>query len=161
MALTFSELLNRPLPAVQRKIGPMRLSEALQVVAGPAWRMSVDEVNREVCFVLRDAYRVQAKTKALTSVTPAVAGAARTSSPEITRNPYTGVLPGNKVEPVIAGQHLAAKKGTELKPVSQSLPVPALRPGGTPVTSGMSSVPPPVKPVSSPAPRNPFTGKKN
>ena len=154
----FSELLNRPLPAVQRKIGPMRLSEALQVVAGPAWRMSVDEVNREVCFVLRDAYRVQAKTKALTSVTPAVAGAARTSSPETTRNPYTGVLPGNKAESVIAGQHLAAKKGTELKPVSQSLPVPALRPGGTPVTSGMSSVPP-VKPVSSPAPRNPFTGK--
>ncbi|WP_336284310.1 type IV pilin component protein pilL [Citrobacter arsenatis] len=126
----FSELLNRPLPAVQRKIGPMRLSEALQVVAGPAWRMSVDEVNREVCFVLRDAYRVQAKTKALTSVTPTV----------------------------IAGQHLAAKKGTELKPVSQSLPVPALRPGGTPVTSGVSSVPP-VKQVSSPAPRNPFTGK--
>ncbi|EGK7273465.1 hypothetical protein IO638_000192 [Salmonella enterica subsp. enterica serovar Newport] len=154
----FSELLNRPLPAVQRKIGSMRLSEALQVVAGPAWRMSVDEVNREVCFVLRDAYRVQAKTKALTSVTPAVAGAARTSSPETTRNPYTGVLPGNKAEPVIAGQHLAAKKGTELKPVSQSLPVPALRPGGTPVTSGMSSVPP-VKPVSSQAPRNPFTGK--
>ena len=154
----FSELLNRPLPAVQRKIGPMRLSEALQVVAGPAWRMSVDEVNREVCFVLRDAYRVQAKTKALTSVTPAVTGAARTSSPETTRNPYTGVLPGNKAEPVIAGQHLAAKKGTELKPVSQSLPVPALRPGGTPVTSGVSSAPP-VKQVSSPAPRNPFTGK--
>ncbi|ALG18773.1 TcpQ domain-containing protein [Salmonella enterica subsp. enterica serovar Typhi] len=132
----FSELLNRPLPAVQRKIGPMRLSEALQVVAGPAWRMSVDEVNREVCFVLRDAYRVQAKTKALTSVTPAVTGAARTSSPETTRNPYTGVLPGNKAEPVIAGQHLAAKKGT----------------------SGVSSAPP-VKQVSSPAPRNPFTGK--
>lgn len=57
----FAELLNRPLPAVQRKIGPMRLSEALQVVAGPAWRMSVDEVNREVCFVLRDAYQAQAK----------------------------------------------------------------------------------------------------
>ncbi|EEP5104958.1 hypothetical protein HBZ11_004597, partial [Salmonella enterica] len=31
----FAELLKRPLPAVQRKIGPMRLSEALQVVAGP------------------------------------------------------------------------------------------------------------------------------
>lgn len=157
----FSELLNRPLPAVQRKIGPMRLSEALQVVAGPAWRMSVDEVNREVCFVLRDAYLAQAKTKALTSVAPAVASAARAgvySSPETTRNPYTGVLPGKKAEPVIAGQLLAAKKGTELKPVSQSLPVPALRPGGAPVTSGMSSVPP-VKPVPSPASRNPFTGK--
>lgn len=157
----FSELLNRPLPSVQRKIGPMRLSEALQVVAGPAWRMFVDDVNREVCFVLRDAYLAQAKTKTLTSLTPAVTGAARTgvySSPETTRNPYTGVLPGNKAEPVIAGEHLAVKKGAELKPVSQSLPVPALRPGGTSAIPGMSSVTP-VKPASSPSPRNPFTGE--
>ncbi|HCM1917197.1 TPA: TcpQ domain-containing protein [Salmonella enterica subsp. salamae serovar 28:r:e,n,z15] len=57
----FTELLNRPLPAVQRRLGPVRLSEALQVVAGPAWRMTVDEVNREVCFVLRDAYLAQAR----------------------------------------------------------------------------------------------------
>ncbi|HHR3735589.1 TPA: hypothetical protein ACS5XR_005084, partial [Salmonella enterica] len=57
----FAELLNRPLPAVQRRLGPVRLSEALQVVAGPAWRMTVDEVNREVCFVLREAYLVQAR----------------------------------------------------------------------------------------------------
>ncbi|EOC0699189.1 TcpQ domain-containing protein [Salmonella enterica subsp. enterica serovar Kokomlemle] len=57
----FAELLNRPLPAVQRRLGPVRLSEALQVVAGPAWRMTVDEVNREVCFVLREAYLAQAR----------------------------------------------------------------------------------------------------
>lgn len=63
----FAELLKRPLPAVQRKIGPMRLSEALQIVAGPAWRMSVDEVNREVCFVLRDAWLAQAKTPVSTT----------------------------------------------------------------------------------------------
>ncbi|MJZ42587.1 hypothetical protein DS487_17120 [Salmonella enterica subsp. enterica] len=157
----FAELLNRPLPAVQRKIGPVRLSEALQVVAGPAWRMSVDEVNREVCFVLRDAWRAQADADALTAGTPAVAGTARAgvySSPETTRNPYTGVLPGNTAEPVVAGQSLAAKKGAEQKPVSQSLPVPALRPGRTPATPGMSSEPP-VKPVPSAAPRNPFTGE--
>nr|WP_310615710.1 TcpQ domain-containing protein [Pantoea cypripedii] len=53
----FSELLSRPLPAVQREIGPLKLSEALQVVAGPAWRLKVDEVNREICFELRDQYR--------------------------------------------------------------------------------------------------------
>ncbi|EKC7220749.1 TcpQ domain-containing protein [Salmonella enterica] len=57
----FAELLNRPLPAIQRRLGPVRLREALQVVAGPAWRMTVDEVNREVCFVLRVAYLVQAR----------------------------------------------------------------------------------------------------
>lgn len=123
----FAELLKRPLPAVQRKIGPMRLSEALQVVAGPAWRMSVDEVNREVCFVLRDAYLAQAKTPVSTapvatiSDTPGVYASVETS-----RNPYTGVLPGKKAVPVVAGQLQASKKETGQKPVSQSLPVTGL-----------------------------------
>ncbi|HAF2162427.1 TPA: hypothetical protein G8N56_004001 [Salmonella enterica] len=79
----FAELLNRPLPAVQRRLGPVRLSEALQVVAGPAWRMTVDEVNREVCFVLREAYLAQTKTRPGTSpvtTTPAVASAVPASA---------------------------------------------------------------------------------
>lgn len=148
----FAELLNRPLPAVQRKIGPVRLSEALQVVAGPAWRMSVDEVNREVCFMLRDAYRAQAKTAV--SVSPALKGTVTAgvySSPETSRNPYTGVLPGKKAEPVVAAQMLAAKNGAS---VSQSLPVPALQPPATPVS--VMSPGPSVLPA---APRNPFTGE--
>ncbi|EAP3475743.1 hypothetical protein EAJ79_21080 [Salmonella enterica] len=156
----FAELLNRPLPAIQRKIGPMRLSEALQVVAGPAWRMSVDEVNREVCFVLRDAYLTQAKARAQTSVTPVVAGAARSgvySSPETTRNPYTGVLPGNKPSPVVAGHVLAAKNSREQAAGSQSLPVPALKPPATPVKS--VGVPVSATSTASTAPRNPFTGE--
>lgn len=151
----FAELLQRPLPAVQRKIGPVRLSEALQVVAGPAWRMSVDEVNREVCFVLRDAYLAQAKTPVSTppvatvSATPGVYASVETS-----RNPYTGVLPGKKAEPVVAGQLPASKKDTAPKPVSQSLPVPALQPPATavkPVGAPVYATPP--------APRNPFTGE--
>ncbi|EKP7536973.1 TcpQ domain-containing protein [Salmonella enterica] len=158
----FAELLNRPLPAVQRRIGPMRLSEALQVVAGPAWRMSVDEVNREVCFVLRDAYLTQAKALTQTSVTPptavtpAVAGPVRDgvySSPETSRNPYTGALPGKTPEPVVAGHLLATKNSKELA-AGQSLPVPALQPPATPV----KSVGTPVSATST-APRNPFTGE--
>ncbi|ECK6593480.1 hypothetical protein FR110_19675 [Salmonella enterica] len=151
----FAELLQRPLPAVQRKIGPVRLSEALQVVAGPAWRMSVDEVNREVCFVLRDAYLAQAKTPVSTppvatvSATPGVYASVETS-----RNPYTGVLPGKKAETVVAGQLPASKKDTTPKPVSQSLPVPALQPPATAV----KSVGAPVS-ATPPAPRNPFTGE--
>lgn len=120
----FAELLKRPLPAVQRKIGPMRLSEALQVVAGPAWRMSVDEVNREVCFVLRDAYLAQAKTTA--SATPTLKSSDTAGvyvSPETSRNPYTGVLPGKNAVPVVAGQLLTSKKDTAQKPVSEFLPV--------------------------------------
>ncbi|ECZ9314165.1 hypothetical protein A3T98_18000 [Salmonella enterica subsp. enterica serovar Newport] len=152
----FAELLKRPLPAVQRKIGPMRLSEALQIVAGPAWRMSVDEVNREVCFVLRDAWLAQAKTTA--SATPTLKSSSDTAgvyaSPETSRNPYTGVLPGKKAVPVVAGQLLASKKETGQKPVSQSLPVPALQPPATSV----KSVGAPVS-ATPPAPRNPFTGE--
>ncbi|EDO1895689.1 hypothetical protein CT850_13810 [Salmonella enterica] len=151
----FAELLKRPLPAVQRKIGPMRLSEALQVVAGPAWRMSVDEVNREVCFVLRDAYLAQAKTPVSTIPIATVSGAPGVyASVETSRNPYTGVLPGKKAAPVVAGQLLASKKETGQKPVSQSLPVPALQPPATPV----KSVGEPVS-ATPPAPRNPFTGE--
>ncbi|EAM1694804.1 TcpQ domain-containing protein [Salmonella enterica] len=151
----FAELLKRPLPAVQRKIGPMRLSEALQVVAGPAWRMSVDAVNREVCFVLRDAYLAQAKTTA--SATPTLKSSDTAGvyvSPETSRNPYTGVLPGKNAVPVVAGQLLTSKKDTAQKPVSEFLPVPALQPPATSV----KSVGAPVS-ATAPAPRNPFTGE--
>ncbi|EHU7154891.1 TcpQ domain-containing protein [Salmonella enterica] len=151
----FAELLKRPLPAVQRKIGPMRLSEALQVVAGPAWRMSVDEVNREVCFVLRDAYLTQAKTLVSTTPVATISGTPGVyASVETSRNPYTGVLPGKKAVPVVAGQLLASKKETGQKPVSQSLPVPALQPPATSVKSVRATVS-----ATTPAPRNPFTGE--
>lgn len=151
----FAELLKRPLPAVQRKIGPMRLSEALQVVAGPAWRMSVDEVNREVCFVLRDAYLAQAKTPVSTIPIATVSGAPSVyASVETSRNPYTGVLPGKKAAPVMAGQLMASKKETGQQLVSQSLPVPALQPPATPVKSVGASVS-----ATSTSPRNPFTGE--
>ncbi|EAA8752634.1 PFGI-1 class ICE element type IV pilus protein PilL2 [Salmonella enterica] len=151
----FAELLKRPLPAVQRKIGPMRLSEALQVVAGPAWRMSVDEVNREVCFVLRDAYLAQAKTPVSTIPNATVSGAPSVyASVDTSRNPYTGVLPGKKAAPVMAGQLMASKKETGQKLVSQSLPVPALQPPATPMKSVGASVS-----ATSTSPRNPFTGE--
>lgn len=58
----FTAMLARKLPAVQRRIGSVRLYEALQLLAGSAWRMQVNEVNREVCFVLREGYGTLAKT---------------------------------------------------------------------------------------------------
>ena len=48
-----SVLYSRPLAAALYKIGPMTLSNALQVLAGPAWQVEVDQVDREVCYVLR------------------------------------------------------------------------------------------------------------
>ncbi len=116
----FSELLNRPLPAVQRHLGPVRLSEALQVVAGPAWRMTVDEVNREVCFVLRDAYLVQARpASSPVTAAPAVsASAAGVSSASAQTGPgETHPLPA---VPVLTASGTGGKGTVKTAPVSTS-----------------------------------------
>lgn len=41
-----------PLPAAHFDLGPMTLHDALTTLAGPAWKLSVDEVLRQVCFTL-------------------------------------------------------------------------------------------------------------
>jgi len=51
-------LYTRPLPAAQYRLGPMTLRNTLQVLAGPAWQVKVDEVNRQVCFALRPGYQL-------------------------------------------------------------------------------------------------------
>lgn len=99
----FSELLSRSLPAVQRTLGPIRLSEALQVLAGPAWRLRVDEVNREICFALRDEYR--------------------TFTPAVSSTPTAKMLSPAPTDPATP----AAKSQDSAPPAkkAESLPVPA------------------------------------
>lgn len=43
-------LFTRPLPAAHYQLGPIPLRRALQVLAGPAWQLTTDEVSRSVCF---------------------------------------------------------------------------------------------------------------
>lgn len=43
-------LFTRPLPAAHYRLGPITLQSALQVLAGPTWPLTVDEVSRSVCF---------------------------------------------------------------------------------------------------------------
>lgn len=43
-------LFTRPLPAAHYRFGPISLRSALQVLAGPAWQLTTDEVSRSVCF---------------------------------------------------------------------------------------------------------------
>ncbi|EIT6901397.1 TcpQ domain-containing protein [Salmonella enterica] len=157
----FAELLNRPLPAVQRRLGPVRLSEALQVVAGPAWRMTVDEVNREVCFVLRDAYLAQARpasspVTAAPAVSASAAGASsagvQTRQSETLPLPAVPVLTASgsgsngtvKTPPVLSPPPAssATVKNTASSTVKTSAKVPA---GGTPAVAATG--------------RNPFSGK--
>lgn len=58
-------LYNKKLPKVQYKIGPVKLSDALQIMAGPAWQLTVDDVEREVCFKLNDGYEIKLPTEAV------------------------------------------------------------------------------------------------
>jgi conjugative transfer region protein (TIGR03748 family) len=45
------QLLQRlPLPAVVREIGPIRLADALQTIAGEAWILRTDNLHRVVWF---------------------------------------------------------------------------------------------------------------
>ena len=48
-------LFTRPLPAVHYRLGPIPLQGALQLLAGPAWQLLVDQRNRSVCFEPRAA----------------------------------------------------------------------------------------------------------
>jgi conjugative transfer region protein (TIGR03748 family) len=43
-------LSTRPLPAVHYRLGPISLRRALQVLAGPVWQLTTDEVSRSVWF---------------------------------------------------------------------------------------------------------------
>jgi type IV pili sensor histidine kinase/response regulator len=51
-------LYNQALPGVQHQLGPIRLVEALQILAGPAWQLDVDSVQRVVCHSLREGFRL-------------------------------------------------------------------------------------------------------
>lgn len=53
-------LYRQPLPAVQSQLGPVRLSDALQIFGGPAWQVDVDEVQRVACHSLRQGYQLPA-----------------------------------------------------------------------------------------------------
>ena len=67
-------LYTRPLPAAHYKLGPITLRNALQVLVGPAYQVQVDEVNRKVCFTIRDDYQLakaQSTTKSSTTITKA------------------------------------------------------------------------------------------
>lgn len=140
----FAELLNRPLPAVQRRLGPVRLSEALQVVAGPAWRMTVDEVNREVCFVLRDAYLAQARPTSSPITVPAVAPAVFASSAGVQTWPSeTNLLPA---VPVLTASGSGGNGTVKTPPVSPSSSTATVNQMAT--TGGHAAVSPSLTPVT-------------
>lgn len=69
-------LYGLPLPASQAQLGPMTLRNTIQILAGPAWQVSVDEVARRICFAQRPGYERVASSdtslRAPGAVSPAV-----------------------------------------------------------------------------------------
>lgn len=145
-ATHFVKLIGRPLPAIQRKIGPIRLSEALQIVAGSAWRIRVDEVNREVCFVLRDEYRQFSETTVGRMTPPKMqvplqrSSSPALSAPTLSNSTLATPLPA---KPLIAERSktdtlqspVAGGRPTTVSSVSPTQPVKSLLSGSTPVTT--------------------------
>jgi type IV pili sensor histidine kinase/response regulator len=70
-------LYRQPLPAIHYRLGPVRLRTALQVMAGPAWQLEEDDVQRVVCHSLRKGYRLPA-SQLTPSRQPAVAAPQQT-----------------------------------------------------------------------------------
>ncbi|MFD1260420.1 MULTISPECIES: PFGI-1 class ICE element type IV pilus protein PilL2 [Entomomonas] len=61
-------LYSRNLPAAHYKLGPITLRNALQVLAGPAFQVNVDEVNRKVCFDVREDYKLPEATSSIKQI---------------------------------------------------------------------------------------------
>lgn len=49
-----ASLFSLPLPKVHHQFGPIKLREALQMLAGPAYYLTVNDITRTVCFKMRD-----------------------------------------------------------------------------------------------------------
>lgn len=95
-------LYTRPLPAAQYKLGPMTLRNTLQVLAGPAWQVNVDEVNRQVCYVLRPGYQLpdtpQSETTQVAKHIAAPALASKSlPGPQPSKNPTSDTPVGGTV----------------------------------------------------------------
>lgn len=60
-------LFTRSLPAAHYRLGPISLRSALQVLAGPAWQLTTDDVSRSVCF---EQQKTEAGVALITPVSP-------------------------------------------------------------------------------------------
>lgn len=52
---TLPTLFSRPLPKVHYQFGPVKLREALQMLAGPAYEITLNDITRTVCFKQRSS----------------------------------------------------------------------------------------------------------
>lgn len=139
-------LFTRPLPAAQYKIGPMSLRNTLQVLAGPAWQVKVDEVMRNVCFVLRPGYQLPDPPRSALATLPPATAPATSPAPTPAKSTPTAVVTTAvpSAKPLVASTATAgaseskgpasqANQSTTAKPAPAQAPVSASAP--TPETA--------------------------
>ncbi|HBP0287808.1 TcpQ domain-containing protein [Pseudomonas aeruginosa] len=144
-------LYTRPLPAAQYKLGPMTLRNTLQVLSGPAWQVKVDEVARQVCFVLRPGYQLppapRPKPVQQLYAKPAAPTPAAVVQPSSTEKVSTLESPV-----VVASVPTPAPITTSLAPTKKPESTTVLPPAA-PAKDGHPSSPPgasaPIKPLAS------------
>ncbi|MGC7559828.1 PilL N-terminal domain-containing protein [Pasteurella sp. PK-2025] len=49
-----ASLFSLPLPKIHHQFGPIKLREALQMLAGPAYYVTLNDITRTVCFKMRE-----------------------------------------------------------------------------------------------------------
>ncbi|WLI07599.1 TcpQ domain-containing protein [Pseudomonas sp. FP597] len=143
-------LYTRPLPAAQYKLGPMTLRNTLQVLAGPAWQVKVDEVNRQVCYVLRPGYQLPDSSRTVPTQMAATSAPSTTSVSAAPKSTPIGEMPSNVVVaavPTPTPINTASAAPTAATPVSTPA-VPA-KDGSITTSSGMPTA---SRTVTSPTP---------
>ena len=141
-------LYTRPLPAAQYKLGPMTLRNTLQVLAGPAWQVKVDEVTRQVCYVLRSGYQLPDAFKPVS--TPVVLQ--KPALPTVTKqpDPVPTIIQSSTAESPTRGAAFAVS-AAPVPPGTSTLQAPA-----GPVTLSKDAPPMQSKPIlARPAPASP------
>ena len=63
MSMALKILLSKPLPIIDRELGPVTLSDGLITLSGPAFYLTQDPVNRVVDFKLKPEYQKFIKNK--------------------------------------------------------------------------------------------------
>lgn len=120
-------LFTRPLPAAQYKLGPMSLRNTLQVLAGPAWQVKVDEVVRSVCFVLRPGYQLpEGQRYAVAPAAPPTTAATKSVSTASNSVVTVATVPATKplethTEPAKPATNVTATPAVKPMPASAAL----------------------------------------
>lgn len=145
-------LYTRPLPAAQYKLGPMSLRNTLQVLAGPAWQVKVDEVNRQVCYVLRPGYQLP------DSARPASTKVAHFITPQTAQPVATNTIHSDATSPVVvAAVPPSAPITATVSIAATATNTPPSKPVSTPVVTAKdgSTIQPAALPISIPASTSP------